>query len=581
MYWGSKVRKVHTRLDFNVKKVLNILFCFYLISLFVAPGVYATTDTIIDTELDPETGSEPADSDSEQEGESEDEIVSEETKPLYDPDTFSEKVPDPESEIDPESEPESDPEPEEQPESEIDLLTLSANAPDVLSVTTDKLGYSSGDTVTFTSTWSDADGDSAMLLVDDAIDFANCDYTDQTGCIASSTSVAASPATATMTLTSDTNWYAQMCDQDNDCTQFSDYSMDTSIFFSSASFLGEEQYDRAGRTLLPLGDLDGDGYDDFAISGGGNSGAAYIFFGKATGWSMDISTASADASFVTTGSNDNFAYSMAAGDINGDGKNDLILGAKSYSETEKNAGKAYVVITPSNPKTAWTMDMDIETAATASFIGEGKYEFAGTSVASGGSIDGDVYDDILINAKTNDDGGDKAGKVYVFFGKATPDWGTDVSISTSDASFIGEKVQDQIGNSLAFAGDVDNDGYDDIMFTARSNSDGLSGAGETYLVYGDPNAKTTWTNKMDLSTTTVPFSSFIGENEVDRAGWDISSAGDVNNDDYDDILISSHSNDEVANSAGKTYLILGKSTQELLRTQRTQPELRPQRLYTQ
>ncbi|NQT29543.1 MAG: FG-GAP repeat protein, partial [Candidatus Saganbacteria bacterium] len=173
---------------------------------------------------------------------------------------------------------------------------------------------------------------------------------------------------------------------------------------------------------------------------------------------------------------------------------------------------------------------DLNTAH-ASFIGEEEYNYAGYSVSSAGDVDGDGYDDLLVGAWKNDDGGTYAGKAYLIYG---PAYGS-IDLSIADASFVGENSGDYAGYSVSNAGDVDGDGYDDLLMAAHYNGDGGTRAGKTYLIYGPAYGS------IDLSSADA---FFIGENSYNYAGYSVSNAGDVDGDGYDDVLIGAWANDD-------------------------------------
>ena len=189
------------------------------------------------------------------------------------------------------------------------------------------------------------------------------------------------------------------------------------------------------------------------------------------------------------------------------------------------------------------MDADLGNVNT-SFRGEGDLDSSGYSVAGAGDVNGDGYDDILIGAYRNE-----AGRSYLILGKPSG-WSMDADLSTSDASFPGEDTDDYSGLSVAGAGDVNGDGYDDIMIGASRNDDGGTDAGQSYLILGKPSG---WAMDTDLSESDA---SFLGEDADDWSGISVTGAGDVNGDGYDDILIGA----EGGNNAGQTYLILGKAS---------------------
>ncbi|MCK5252364.1 MAG: FG-GAP repeat protein, partial [Thermoplasmata archaeon] len=174
------------------------------------------------------------------------------------------------------------------------------------------------------------------------------------------------------------------------------------------------------------------------------------------------------------------------------------------------------------------------------------------SVSSAGDVNGDGYDDFLIASHWNNDGGENTGQTYLFFGKPEG-WSMHTNISEADASFHGEKVNDAAGYSVAGAGDVNGDGFDDILIGSQRSGDGGDIAGQTYLILGKADG---WSMDTSLSDADA---SFWGENEGDFSGCSVAGAGDFNGDGYDDFLIGASSNDDKESGSGQTYLILGRS----------------------
>jgi len=181
-------------------------------------------------------------------------------------------------------------------------------------------------------------------------------------------------------------------------------------------------------------------------------------------------------------------------------------------------------------------------SADAFFIGENNGDYSGFSVSGGGDVNGDGYDDILIGAFGNNDGGTTAGKAYIILGPIY----VHMDLIGADASFIGGS-NDQTGDAVATAGDVNGDGYDDVLVGAYLDETGGSVAGITYLFYGPVLG--------DINVN-IADASFIG-NPGDFSGRAISGALDVDGDGYDDILIGVPKNDDGGNDAGKAYLIYG------------------------
>ncbi len=213
---------------------------------------------------------------------------------------------------------------------------------------------------------------------------------------------------------------------------------------------------------------------------------------------------------------------------------------------------AGILLIPTAPALALSPNTPIS-PVDASFWGDNDDDLAGYSVAMVGDVNGDGYDDILIGAYLNDDGGKSAGHSYVFRGKASG-WSMDTYISANNGSFIGEGYRDLSGWSVAAAGDVNGDGFNDILIGAPEYSKCGTRCGRSYLIGGHQHSGM-WIEDKDIADDSRTTAIFTGEVAYDYSGWDVAGAGDVNGDGYDDILISAVGRDE---EAGETYLFLGK-----------------------
>jgi hypothetical protein len=336
-----------------------------------------------------------------------------------------------------------------------------------------------------------------------------------------------------------------------------DWGMDFDLSNANASFWGEDAADNSGWSVASAGDVNGDGRADFLIGaygdddGGDTAGQTYLILGRAAAdWGMDFDLSNADASFWGEDGSDYSGWSVAsAGDVNGDGRADFLIGAYGDDDGGIGAGQTYLIL--GRAAADWGMGFDLSNAD-ASFWGEDAIDHAGYSVASAGDVNGDGRADFLIGAWGDEDGGVEAGQTYLILGRAAADWGMDFDLSNADASFWGEDGGDYSGLSVASAGDVNGDGRADFLIGAYRDEDGGGEAGQTYLILG--RAAADWGMDFDLSNADA---SFWGEDGGDYSGWSVASAGDVNGDGCDDFLIGAYDNDDGGNTAGQTYLLLG------------------------
>jgi hypothetical protein len=336
----------------------------------------------------------------------------------------------------------------------------------------------------------------------------------------------------------------------------SGWAMDTAVSSADASFLGEAAHDYAGHYLSGGGDVNGDGFDDFLIGaptndeGADAGGQVYMILGRPTGWVQDIPLSQADASFLGMGELDQAAISAIEGDVNCDGLSDVLI--QSHSDDHGfGVGRLSIFF---GSLSGWAADIPLA-SANASIVGDIQYTGMGTqsgvfSVASGGDLDGDGCDEILVGAPGDDIAGNDSGAAYVIFGHSSG-WGTDELLTGEVDVFHGEGTGDQLGIWLDMAGDVNADGLTDLVLGSRYNDEAHTNAGQAYLLHSVAD--------VDVGdATAVVESSFLGEDADDWAGYFLSSAGDVNGDGADDVLISAYRNSDASYSAGQVYLVLGE-----------------------
>ncbi|SGZ91413.1 Flagellar hook-length control protein FliK [Bathymodiolus thermophilus thioautotrophic gill symbiont] len=340
---------------------------------------------------------------------------------------------------------------------------------------------------------------------------------------------------------------------------------------------GESADDKSGYSVSSAGDVNGDGLDDLIVgayqadpNSKSNAGKSYVVFGKTDGSAVNLSAiALGTGGFVINGENadDWSGYSVSsAGDVNGDGLDDLIVGARLADPDNKDkAGKSYVVFGKTDKD---AVDLSAIASGTGGFVinGENADDRSGLSVSSAGDVNGDGLDDLIVGAYFADpDNKDKAGKSYVIFGKKDK---TAVNLSAIAASsgmggFVinGENVDDRSGVSVSSAGDVNGDGLDDLIVGAlMADPDNKDKAGKSYVVFGKTNG-----SAVDLSVIASGAGGFVinGENADDWSGLSVSSAGDVNGDGLDDLIVGAFNADPNNKSdAGKSYVVFGKKEKD-------------------
>jgi len=274
---------------------------------------------------------------------------------------------------------------------------------------------------------------------------------------------------------------------------------------------GESESDNFAESVAVAGDVNGDGYDDVLVGAGeagqdasSRYGAAYLYLGSSTGLEP-----AAAWSAVGGSNNDFFGGEVAsAGDVNADGYSDLLVGA---AQTGDAVGTAYLYLgSPSGPGATadWTMD------------GPAANSTMGEAVSSAGDVDGDGFDDVVIGARLEDTAGANSGRAYVFAGSpsglgVTPLWTAD-----------GETASDQFGSSVASAGDVNSDGFADLVVGAHYATIPVGDGGRAYLYLGSSSGP-----------SGIPAWTFDAEQAGDHLGRPVAGAGDVDGDGFDDVLV--------------------------------------------
>ncbi len=280
---------------------------------------------------------------------------------------------------------------------------------------------------------------------------------------------------------------------------------------------GDSAVDEFGRSVSSAGDVNGDGFPDLIVGADGDdnngtgSGSARVFSGL-------------DGSILYTfdgdSPSDRFGFSVSgAGDVDGDGLDDLIVGAFQDDNHGSNSGSARVL-------------SGLDGGILHAFDGDSPNDLFGLAVSGAGDVNGDGFDDLIVGAYHDDNNGTSSGSARVFSG-------VDGSVLHT---FDGDSAGDSFGYRVSGAGDVNGDGFDDLVVGAFEDDNNGTGSGSARVFSG--------VNGSILHT-------FDGDSPGDFFGWSVSGAGDVNADGFDDVVVGAPQDDNNGFSSGSARIFSG------------------------
>jgi hypothetical protein len=308
----------------------------------------------------------------------------------------------------------------------------------------------------------------------------------------------------------------------------------------------DQAYARFGTAVATAGDVDGDGFADVVVTANGydaeatNEGAAFVYRGGPDG----LADAPAWMVHPTDQAYANFGRSAStAGDVNGDGYDDLIVGAPWYdtdqSEENWDRGAAFVY-----HGSAQGLDADADWTMMGEGQEKGKF---GIAVSTAGDVNGDGYGDVIVGAYQHREAPYitpyREGVVFVYHGGPAG-----LTTGAADWTAAGGQREAKFGLTVATSGDVNADGYADVAVGAPNYEDGQPQEGAAFVYHGGPGG-------LDAS----PAWGVQGDQEGAGYGFTVATAGDVNGDSISDLIVGAPTYNSSEIDAGGVFVYLGSS----------------------
>ncbi|MCB9758554.1 MAG: FG-GAP repeat protein [Alphaproteobacteria bacterium] len=327
----------------------------------------------------------------------------------------------------------------------------------------------------------------------------------------------------------------EICDDniDNDCDGDTDECLSGTVAASGADavIVGTATNDYVGVDVQPAGDVDGDGDDDLLIGAFGynGGGAAFLMLGPVSG---TVSVTSAYATLAPSSGAVDVGMTVGAGDLNGDGTPDLLVSHPNDNTAATSAGVVYLVHGPASG----AVDL---LNADGLFYGEGTTARAGLGLAQPTDLDQDGFQDLVIGARGASRGAVNNGAVYVSYGPVSGSR----SLGSADGIIEGDTDGRHMGYVSA-SGDVDGDGLPDLLIGAQGTVNHGTQAGRAFLVTGGVVGT--------LSASSAH--TIITGRSSEYFGSEVVIVPDLDGDGYDDAMVGAYGEATYAAGAGSVYL---------------------------
>ncbi len=274
------------------------------------------------------------------------------------------------------------------------------------------------------------------------------------------------------------------------------------------------------------GDVNGDGFDD--IIGGDSNDSVYLSYGEPFYLASQFDEVVTENKPLTY-----FGHAVSsAGDVNADGFEDFIVGAHEFDSVFTNQGKVHLFLGNASG--------DFETPVW-SYVGDQANCKFGYTVSAAGDINNDGFDDIIVGSPYYDNTYSDEGCVFIFWGGASG-----INDLLLPAKRYGWQLNAQFGYSVSDAGDVNNDGYADVIIGAPYYDNGSTDEGAAFVFAGNSfglNATHLWRGESNQSNA--------------RYGYFVSGGGNINNDNYSDVAVGAPLFDKVSTDQGQVYVYKG------------------------